>query len=367
MSIVRSLLISIGFVNDKKAINETNKAITGFKTRFALAATTASYALKIVKDFFSSVAAATLDTDELARSMGYSLKQVVALQQGFQKFRINDSQASAILQTLQKDLDEFSQGYGRLRALMRDHGLEIPKNATPLELFDTILKYLQKIDNEVIRSQIANIFFPGLGIKISDLAVNMNEFKESVDGAYEALKKTPDIKEDLRDYEQSVNSITRSLWDLFKIIIVTVGPAVRELSEYLQQVVRFYNAIFTGDFSTLKSSLSTISDQFTKLGDGLFNKVEAGIKSITGYFNPYVQFDPNAPKASLSNGVSYNWMESMLPASWVNYVNNQVEINVPAGTTQEQTQYLGTQIERLISDSINATFQDIQYNNPQVE
>jgi len=362
MSIVRSLLISIGFVNDKKAINETNKAITGFKTRFALAATTATYAFKIINDFFSGIADATLETDDLARSMGYTLNQIIALQRGFQKFRINDTQASAILQTLHKDLTEFSQGYGRLRTLMREHGLEIPKNATPIELLDTILKYLQKIDDEVIRSQIANKFFPGLGIKISDVSVHMKEFKESVDESYEALQKTPDIKEELNEYKQGINSITNSLDSLFKTIVVKSAPAITFLSENIKLLVELLSSALSFDLQGVKNAFSGIGGQFKKFYGFIAEKT--GLDVAGKRFKEYAENENTSPPPINSN---VNWAEMFLPASWVNYVNNQVEINMPAGTTQEQTQYLGTQIERLISDSINATFQDIQYNNPVIE
>lgn len=369
MSIVRSLLISIGFVNDKKAINETNKAITGFKTRFALVATTAAYAFKVVNDFFSSIAAATLDTEELATALGITLNELVAMQQAAQKFRIRPEQFSGALSILQKDLNELRQGFGRLPELLRNMGIEVDRQSvTATQLFDLIVKRIGEIDNEQDRIRISSqVFSSELGVRISRLSQDFDGFKDSVKSAYEELEKTPNIIPQLTEYEQSVNSITNSLSNLFKTLVVSLGPAIKEFADYLQKVVQFYTAIFSLDFGALKSSASAISDQLSSIGDSLFNKFERGINAVTEYFRPYVEVDENAPRPAMSNGVPYNWVESQLPAGWVSYVNNSVDLNVPQGTTAEQAAFLGGQIEEMISASINATFNEIQYNNPVVE
>lgn len=369
MSIVRSLLISIGFVNDKKAINETNKAITGFKTRFALVATTAAYAFKVVNDFFSSIASATLDAEELATALGISLNELMAMQQAAEKFRIKPEQFAGALALLNKDIEDFRQGFGRLPEVLRGFQLDVDKTKlTATELFDLLVTEIGKVGDEQERIRIAgNTFSRELAVRISRLSQNYGEFRESVKQAYEELEKTPNIIPQLTEYEQSVNNISKSLYSLFKTLVVQLSPAIQELAEWLQTVVKLYSSLISGDWSGFKSAASAGFDQLTRLSDKIFDKFQNGFKAVEDYFRPYVEVNPNAPRSSMSNGVPYNWIESQLPANWVSYVNNTVDLNVPQGTTAEQTAFLGGQIEQMIQASINATFNEIQYNNPVVE
>ena len=170
MAIVRELLIKLGFQTDKKAINETNRAITGFKTRFAIAATAATYAFKVIKDFFTDIASATLDSEELARTLGISLNEFTALTQAAQKFRIKPDQFAGVLSTLQKDLNDFLQGFGRLPEIARQLKIEINRDTTPIELFEKIIQAIRAIEDETQRIRVANELFPGLGAKLSDLS-----------------------------------------------------------------------------------------------------------------------------------------------------------------------------------------------------
>lgn len=369
MSIVRSLLISIGFVNDKKAINETNRAITGFKTRFALVATSAALAFKVINDFFSGIATATLDSEELARSLGISLNQLTAMQQAAQKFRIKPEQFSGALSILQKDINEFRQGFGRLPELLRNMGIEVDRQTvTATQLFDLILTKISKIDSEQDRIRISSqVFSTELGVRISRLSQGYDEFTKSVSSAYEELEKTPSVIAELTAYEQSINAITNSLQNLFKVLVVSLSPAIQEIAEYLTSVLKFYSAIFTGDFSSLKSAAMSISNQFSSVGDKIFDKFASGISTLTDLVRPFVEIDANASPTSLRNNMSDSWIQTQVPSSFVNYVNNSIDVNMPSGTTAEQATFLGGQIEEMIAASIRATFNEIQYNNPIVE
>jgi hypothetical protein len=364
MSIVRSLLISIGFKTDKKAINETNRAITGFKTRFAIAATAASYAFKVIKDFFTDIAAATLDSEELARSLGISLNELTAMQQAAQKFRIKPEQFSGVLSMLQKDLNEFVQGFGRLPELARQIGIEIARDTTPIQLFDKIIEKIREIEDEQQRIRIASaIFGEQLGVRISDLSQNFDGFKESVKDAYEELQKLPDITPEAKAYEQAVNGMGQAFDRLVRQLGTYVFPALEKLFNYLEYVSKFYGTLFSGDFAGFKEVLDIGSKKIDEIAQSFSDKVTAAID----YLNPYVTYDPTAPRTPAPESYGPSWIESQLPASWVSYVNNQVDMNVPSGTSAEQTAYLGDQVQRMIEDSILDTFYQIQNNNPQVE
>ncbi len=363
MSIVRSLLISIGFQTDKKAINETNRAITGFKTRFAIAATAATYAFKAVKEFFTQIASATLDSEEMARSLGLSLNEFEAIKQAAAGFRINDTQITQVLATLQKDQREFLQGFGRLPEILRKLKIEMNKGDSPLVLFDKIVERLREIEDVSTRDKVADELFPGLGVKLSNLAGDYDKFREAVNKAYEELKKAPDITPQLKAYEAAVDSLGVAFDRLVKQIGVYVFPALEKVFNYLEYVSRFWGTLFTGDFEGFKGVLNEGSKKIDEISDAFANKVN----SVIDYLNPYVTYDPNAPKSVAPQDYGPSWIESQLPESWVNYINNKVDVNVPQGTSQEQATFLGEQIDRMVEDSIMDTFYKIQNNNPVVE
>ena len=246
MAIVRELLIRLGFQTDKRAINETNQAITGFKTRFAVAATAATYAFSKVSQFFNQVATATLDAGELAQSLGLSLNQLKAIQQAASNFRINDSQLGGVLSTLSKDLREYQQGFGRLREVAMLRGLQFDPFAGPLESLKIILQYLKQFENDLDRQKVAADFFgDALAVKFSNLAKNFDEFSDAVDRNNQALKDTPDNIEQLLEYEKSVNEISRSFQNLFQVIIGEIAPALKELAKWLEIVFRLYNNLLS--------------------------------------------------------------------------------------------------------------------------
>lgn len=346
MTIVRELLIKLGFQTDKKAINETNRAIIGFKTRFAIVATSAAYAFKVIKNYFSDIAAATLDSNELARSLGLSLNELTALQQAALNFRISPEQFSGILTTLQKDLQDLQQGFGRLPMLLRNIGKSLPKNATEIELFETLIGYLREIDDEQSRIKIANEFFPGLGVKIADLAKNFDTFRDSTRQAFEALKDTPDITDDLREYEKSINNISVSWENFTRTISATVFPVLISLMKILGTVSEFYRNLFNQDATGIRSALQSASNAL----DPLFKIT--GLDTVSNFAKSF-----NGGKSLL---------ESRIERDNPNITNN-IQVNVPAGSTVEQANYMSSQIKQAVDESIQESFRQIQYNNPMVE
>lgn len=368
MAIVRELLIRLGFQTDRKAINETNRAITGFKTRFAVVSTAAAYAFKVVKDFFDGIASATLDADELARSLGISLNELIAMQQAAQKFRIKPEQFAGVLSLLQKDLNDLAQGFGRLPEIVRQLKIDINRDTTPIELFDKIIEKIREVENEQERIRIATeLFGQGIGTRISDLSQDFDGFKQSVSEAYDTLKNTPDITDSLRAYEQSINGISNSLYNLFKVIVVSVAPAIQKLAEWLEVVVRLYSSILSLDLEGLKKAGSQGYNILSNAVSTVGNAIGSGYTSFVDWLDSYARYDPEMRRERPPESYGPNWIESQLPESWVNYINNKVDVNVPQGTTQEQATYLGEQIDRMVEDSIMNTFYQIQNNNPVVE
>ena len=364
MAIVRELLIRLGFQTDKKAINETNQAITGFKTRFAIAATAATYAFSKISQFFGDVATATLDAGELAQSLGISLNELKSIQQAAADFRINDKQINSVLSDLNKDLRELQQGFGRLREASMLRGLKFDPFATAFDSLKVILQYLKTFENDLDRQKVAADFFgEGLAVKVSNLAKNFDGFTLAVDKNNDALRNTPDNTEKYKSYERSVNSLSKA-WDgLVQTLSQYVFPVFEKLTNVLDYIVSFYGTLFSGDFLGFKNLLKDTSKSL----DTYFDWIGSKFKGLQEWARPYVEVQPlQGASGSVLGADPYagfnNWANSTFPS-----VSNNIEINVPPGTTAEQTQFIGVELQRMVEDSIMNTFYNIQNNNPQVE
>lgn len=375
MAIVRELLIRLGFQTDKKAINETNRAITGFKTRFAIAATAATYAFKVIKDFFGDIATATLDADELSRTLGVSLNELRAMQQVAQQFRIRPEQLAGAFTIIQKDLNEFRQGFGRLPEIARQLGIEISKDTGPKELFDRYIQAIRGIENEQERIRIASALFgQELGAKISDLSQDYDSFKQAVREAYEQLEKQPDILPQAKAFEKSINSLSDSFNRLAQSLSTVVFPVLQFLIDQLTALSDLVKSVFTGDLSGIKGALNSASKsldplfEFTRLNkvsdwfkDTFFGG-QSALNGIDGSFlnrvNDYIENKP---------GYQYQGFLSPAMAGGTPNVTNNIDISVPAGTTEEQAEYMSNQLQQAIDASIMNTYYQIQNNNPVVE
>lgn len=368
MAIVRELLIRLGFQTDKKAINETNQAITGFKTRFAVAATAATYAFSRVAQFFNDVTSATLDAAELAQYLGVSVNELKALTQAGQEFRLGDAQFGSVLAKLNKDLRDLQQGFGDLREISLRTGLEFDPFAGSAAAFDTIIKYLRTFGNELDRQKVAaDIFGDSLAVKISNIARDYESFTEAVRKNNEALRDMPDNTEEFRSYERSVQQISNSFYALARTIINEIAPAIEMLAKWLEIVVKLYTNLFTLNFSGFKSAASQGWDFLSGNLDRLQNTIREKFGKIEEYFRPYVEVQPlQGASASVLGADPYAGFNDTVNR-WFPSVTNSFEVNVPVGTTEEQTQYMGTELQRMVEDSIMNTFYQIQNNNPQVE
>lgn len=375
MAIVRELLIRLGFQTDKKAINETNRAITGFKTRFAIAATAATYAFKVIKDFFGDIATATLDANELSQTLGISLNELRAMQEVAQRFRIKPEQLAGAFTTLQKDLNEFRQGFGRLPEIARQLGIEISKDTGPKELFEKYIGAIRGIENEQERIRIASALFgEQLGAKIANLALKYDDFKDAVKEAYDQLEKQPDPLPGAKKFEEAVNNLTAA-WNKFTLSIsTTVFPVLQFLVEQLTIISDLARNLFNWDLSGVKGNLNSAS----KLLDPLFEKTglnnvsdwfkntffggQSALNGIDGNFlgriNDYIENKP---------GYQYNGFLAPAGGGQMPNVTNNLEINVPPGTPQEQIEFMSQQVQQAVDSSIMRTFNQIQNNNPVVE
>lgn len=375
MAIVRELLIRLGFQTDKKAINETNRAITGFKTRFAIVATAATYAFKVIKDFFGDIATAILDSDELSRSLGISLNELRAMQQAAQKFRISPDQFAGVFSVLQKDLNEFRQGFGRLSEIARGLGIEISRDTGPKELFNRYIEAIRGIENEQERIRIASqVFGDQLGAKISDLSMHFEDFKDSVKDAYNQLENLPDVLDNAKKFEEAANRLSIS-WNKFsQSLSTTIFPVLETLLNLLTSISDIASSLFTSEEGSVKKALTSASKaldplfEFTgadKISNWFKNTFFGGQSALSGldsnFFGRVKDYVENKP------GYKYQGFLTPPMSGGAPNVTNNIEITVPQGTTAEQAESMSTQVQQAVESAVMSAFTQIQNNNPVVE
>ena len=364
MAIVRELLIKLGFQTDKKAITETNKAITGFKTRFAVVATAATFAFSKLSQFFGDIATATLDSDDLAKSLGITLKELISIQKGFSNFRIDEKQVNEIFSNLNDKLRGFlTKTDSALAEFSAFSGVEINPLGGSVKLFDTILKYLSTISNEQQRIFVAsNLFGKQLGTRISKISQNIEQFNDVVNNSIifgeDAEKAIPALKE----YDDAIRSLGES-WKSFAIALsTTVVPVLTTILDLLSYVLKFYRdlaKVFTQfTFEPLVNTVQNANKAFSESSFGKF--VNSGFRTIGNNINSDLfGVDEIFERQNESNGLS--------PVFSAPNTNLNINITVPEGTPREQTAYMADQIGQRIEDVNYNAWRQIQNNNPMVE
>ena len=369
MAIVRSLLIGIGFRIDRRAIATANQAITGFKTRFAIAASAATYAFSKLTGFFSGVATAALDAQDLANSLGTSLREVTGIQESFKNFRIGENESKQLLQRVNELFQGFKLGFNtQLADIARGLKFEIDRGGNSLKVLDQILNGLRQVENEQQRIEIASeLFGNALGARIAKAAENYDQFKESAQSFTETLgKQREEGLPVLKAYEQSIVELGRK-WDEFVMgLAPTLVPVLTSLMQQLAKPLEIFfkaldvgltawNAVFSFDWEKIKAAAKKGSEFL----DPLFNAT--GLNHVSDFFKnasyqKFVAYAENREGALAANG--------MLGNAAVEVTNN---ITVPPGTTEEQAQYMSNEIRLELEQAIYESFIEIQNNNPTVE
>lgn len=371
MSIVRELLVKIGFKTDKQSIEETNSAISGFKARFLIAASAATYAFGKISQFFSDIATATLDSDQLATTLGTSLKELIAIQKAADQVgRLDFKQTNAAFLGLNKLLNNFRSGMdSSLTEIARGLKFEIDREGGPQKLFDQILNSLNQIETVQDRIRISsNIFGDELGPKIANIAANITEFNKATEGFLEIGQEFENSVSAAKAYEDAVKNLNNS-WEKFTMSLsTTVLPVLRNIIEYLTIISDFTRSIFTMDTSGLKGALNSAS----RLFDPFFEFT--GLNKISDYFKSGRGGESllNSESAQkelidyIENREGYSYRGN-IPQSQMPTITNYFEIDASPEGINKLYHDVYDSIKNAVDDAVYGTFKEIQANNPQVE
>lgn len=355
MSIVRSLLISVGFVTDKKTVTQTNRAIEGFKTRFSIAASAAAFAFSKVLNFFGDIASAVIDADDLAKTLGLSLSEFKALQQAASNFGFRKNNIADALKITDKMIFDAKRGMGDLHKAARLLKINFDPNGSAKETLITFLRGLSDIKNEQDRIKVSAMFFgDNLAKSVSDLSQNIDQFVSSAKELEEISSTTEKDISTVKKLEISIINLGIAWKKTFEEITQAIAPFLTSITDSLTQLADLKNNFFGLKTTSEKDFLDSINDflfgDFKKIGDKITEWQEKSLPFTTNQTPLAIdQLSPNS--SNINNGGIVS-------------ITNNFEINNPPGTSDEQSLSTWQKIKNDLVATFNDAFRDIQNNNP---
>ncbi len=356
MTVVRELTTVLGFVVDKKGVEEFNRTIFGFKTKFAIAATAAAAFAAKTLEFFKDISNATLDANDLAKSIGISFQEFLKLRRTAEDFRIDPKNFESALRSLSKMLREAKFGMGDLANIAYYTGIEFRdkftgevKNAR--DLFVDILKRINEARTETEKFTIAKFFFG------EEDAQKFIKFAQEAGGNLDVLtKKYADYSKSLEDslpaFEE-VNKSIRSFWNTFEsfkmAFVEDILPAITAGVKVLEIVMKGIGYIARG-----------IKGAFNLIIEGMQREILADFAEIP-------DFEIQATQKI--NRIMENQAAKNGPAiTEQNFnIDTKIEMQVPPGTTEQQQGILRETVDEAIQGALIGQIREIYNNNPQVE
>ena len=341
MSVVRSLLISIGFKSDNSGVKKTEKNILGMTARIAASFTILKFFAKRVVGFFSGIADQIINSSNLAKRLGVTLKEISSIEKAGFDFGFDKKEIESAFSLVNDLLTGLRNGTNdELNKIGRGLKFEVLAEDNALDVFLNILEALSKINNETDRIAKADLIFgKALGVGISTLSKDVDRFKKLID---ENRLSNDFVESDkqAREFKASLDKLTMAFDKFLNVLSFTIFPLLTEIFTILTFVAELFRSILSGD-------LINVVNIVKKFEDSSF--VGSGFKAV-GQFLSSGLFDVNDKFDELNANV---------------VVNNS--INIPQGTTAEMAQDMLSQFVDSVDAGISKVFRQIELNNPLVE
>lgn len=337
-SIVRSLLVNIGFQVSKSDEKKVSRSINKVKSNLSVLYSSSLYlysqlfrALSRTFSQVSSVFNNFLDTKEFSSSIGLAVKEVESLEKAFSDFRIGGDEFRSIFQRLQKDIDDFRIGEGRLPNLLFSTGIEFSPDEGILGLFTKLIEYIRRFRDEDKRG-IINAIFPESNVeRIKQLSESFDVFRDSVKDAYDQLRDSPDITEQATEYERKVNDLSRAWTRFSRDLVSFVYPALKFILDVLNNIISVADYLIN-DFKA--SDIPKAIDPFSSVGGDDYSALMGRER---------IRFSPANTN-----------------------INTEINISVPQSAVDDPDS-LATTLKEQIDEALLRSYKEIQYDNPVIE
>lgn len=337
MTIIRELVTKLSFEVDRRGIENFNRSIIGFKTKFALATTAVTGFVTGVVKAISAVADTVLDTNELARSVGIATEELVGLQRAAQQFRISPDQFNAALTNLNQLIRESQQGFGTLQRLARDGAFEIRGADQSLlstrQILENIIEALGRVEDEASRRDLSKQIFGNE--RFAEIA------KQGVERLKELSSEFRPLGEEISKAEEQAkkfdSSLTRLIEKSKEFAFQAFPPLFNFVGDLFEEVNDEINSFKKGTF---------FEDLFRKIGEeaAAFDR-SLGINNTFGLQNTGLA-EPITRQINMRNSIN---------------------ITVPPGTEESQAQFIKRGVDEAVDDAFQRNFEKIGNNFPETE
>ena len=363
--IFRELVTKLSFKLDRTQLDKFEKAISGFKNTATSAFSKVAQEIRKVFDFADEIATAGVKTKDMADYASLAVKDFVALSNAAQKFGIKEESFNASIQNLSILLKQASRGAGELFEIVRQSQGKVDFKKANGELKNTqellisIFDYVKTIKSQDEQLRIlGNIFdveSAGRWLKI----INESErFFEVVKNEKPFAKAFEDAVPEMEKFRLEIETTKRE-WEKFR---ATVGQVI--IPPLAQTLGGVNDIIEEGSKGNgVASIFRAANDAFRIAGEDLYNWVTGNGKD-----NSYIEaIKMDAARESYKMGVRLQrQIDAEKAANQTSIVNN-IEVNVPEGTTEQQGDYMAEKIKLTIMESFFEQSREILNNHPQVE
>lgn len=363
--ILRELVTKLSFKLDRSQLDKFENSIAGFKTKATLAFGAVAATIRKTFDFADNIAQASIKTKDLANYASIAVEDLVALSNASQKFGIKEDAFNASIQKLSILLKQASRGAGELfQVVQQSQGKVNFRKANgelknTQELLVSIFGYIDSISSKDEQLRIlGNLFDVESAGRWLDIIKNSENFFDLVKKEKPFAKAFQEAIPDMEKFREEILK-TKTEWQKFKtsigqVIVPPLAGALGGVNDIIEQGKE------DGGFSGI---LKGINQAFQIAGEDLFNFVTGNGKD-----NSYIEeIKRDSARESYKMGVRLQrQIEAEKSADQISITNN-IEVNVPEGTSEQQGDSMAEKIKLAIMESFFEQSREIINNHPQVE
>jgi|SRR5690606_34142735 len=342
--IVRELTTVLKFVVDKVGVNGFNKQVLGIKKNLVGTADLVVDFVKNVVSEFRSIGDSIANIDDLSRRSGVAFESILQLQEAAKGFRIQPEQFQGAFLRFSKLVEDAKNGFGELRLIAANLNLELFDingnfKETDKLLFDFI-DALNRHESEIQRIRFLDqIFGADQGARLERFFRQGSEAIRSQASAFKDLsKEAANSRQEFEKFEKTVVEFETAIDSLKKELAITLLPPTINFFKTTNKVIK--------DLKRASKEGFINEESFKNLKSKL-NEPEVNIKEFEEFFGTQkIVNKPIQPNIS---------------------INNDINIDVPQGTTQEQISKIEDAISQAFTEQSQIMIRQLITNNPQIE